>query len=376
MRKAYKREKSAQRRFAAGRLVKRLAALRAPGFLGDRAYLAVAALVLIVPLLVVDLRVRWTSLPAVPMGDFLASLHNNTEVGCYGLSRLDPDYVFVGDSHAYAAIDYMRLGELLGVDRVGSCALPGAFLPSISLFLDWLSQTPRRPTLIYVTSPRQFMSLGEQDRRLEQHRELLFDPQRKARAKTRWLDAAENGKAVFGRTHDEETARFARHAPRIEAIDEAAFTARLKSAMPPHLSKWREELPDWRPSARIDHQIENFCAKVRKLGITLHLVHTPESPLAHELYSDRQWDAYLDHIRRFDCAKSVLVMAPAYIGIGNRHFTNRMFADAFDYDRLADTSALAALQQAEWYTVLDLDHPNRLGARIITDELVARLGLR
>lgn len=343
-----------------------------------RIYVAILLAALLVPGLPSNLLGRLQNdnlLNSVNKRDYLASLHNATAVGCLNLRRYEPETVFIGDSHAYAAIDYLEVGDLLGDDSVGQCALPGAFLPSFSLFLDWLAQSSYRPDrLVLIVSPRQFAKLGDTTKRLEQHRKLLFDSDSINRTLAKWRENAAAGKPLFGRDEESEIRKRDLQETTLEKVDEKQVTRYIEQASPPHLIKWQEEVPKWQAGDRVAQEIQSFCGKIRKLGIPLHIVHAPESPLGEAIYLPRQWSRYRQTLGNFDCASSVHIITSSDVEIGNRHFINRMAQPDFDYGIFARSPAeVNAVSEKDWYQIFDMDHPNRAAARKITREIVSRL---
>jgi len=303
--------------------------------------------------------------------DYLASLNNRTYVGCLMIRHVRPEFVVVGDSHAYAGIDYPLLGDALGVENVGACALPGAYFESVlTLFEAWRDESyaPRR--MMLSVGYRMFVDGASRSSRRDQHRELLFDHQLRQTQVHRWVVAEANGQPAFGDTYAAYRARQERHRTAIEALDLGAIRGALDDANSGQPAIWRDEVPTWSALNKTNADIDRFCAEVRRLRIVLDVVHFPETPFAEGFYTDAQHAEYERILARLQgCARRVVWRSTAEWGLDERHFVNRRLEDDYDYG-LWGVTDLDTLDRAP----IDLDHLNAVGAYEFTVRLNQVLG--
>lgn len=301
-----------------------------------------------------------------PEAIYLANLRE-PELACRTLRFRRPEAIVVGDSHTYAAWDFAELERRLGL-RLGACALGGLYAETVPTLLDYiLREVPRPRQIILGLSPRMFWESPTKQEQVDFHNYLLKTMEQDASAFVR--------RAVLGKAlpRDGESEAIARHASRIDALDEGSIVARLdrSTGTIKTLKDWNARLNDLRFAADPVKSGQQICQSVRASGANLWVLHVPESPYLEARYSQEVWQRYGQAVKALaPCAEKVLLDPASSYGLGNRHYVNRQLLDSHDY---AVWQMQAPLGDD---LAFDADHLNPVGARFFTRKALERFRTR
>ena len=302
---------------------------------------------------------------------FLAELQNRPTDGCVALPHQDPDTVFVGSSHAYAALDPLELSR--GLDgRVGVCALPAWNADFLPPFLDYMDAHGIEPDrIVWVVDPAAWLRLRLHDTRLDAA-EAVFRGEADADAHARW-SGWETGEGALD-VHLARERKLRDGLGGIAPADLAAAQDRHRERLIRLSTSAREGS---RPLPRLDRTLARICGRLQRSGTELVAV---VSPLPRMVERDEAGDAAqraAEAEAHLPCEARVIASPLADWGLDERHFLNRANAADYDYaiwsepDRL-DTWLETATDR-EVYGLYDDNHLNPVGAAIFSRELAREL---
>lgn len=303
--------------------------------------------------------------------DYLASLRDRPLVGCLLMREIRPNLLVLGDSHAYAGVDYVELERSIAPQQAGHCAIGAAFMETMDQWLTYFETSGYRPqSIVFATSPRMFaVNSGKDTRRAIVHK-FLFDENFKSNTAAGWLKDEADGKPAFGESAPEAAGKLARHRPRIEALDDRLIELTMQRSRGQYLQNWNSA-GKIRFTQGADVMISKACARLRKLGIRLTVAHLPMSPRAWRQYSMSQKAEYDRLLSQFSaCAGRILDSSATSGLVTAKDFVNRQMADDYDYGawdgRPRDFGA-------DGHKIIDFDHMNAAAAQRFTVWLSAEL---
>ena len=294
--------------------------------------------------------------------DYLASLSESDTFGVQHSMRVRPKILVIGDSHAYTAINYNMLAQLLGTESIGSCTLGGSYLETILIVLRQYEKAGALPkTVIYTTSPRQYWTDPNQAQQLAQHRvhifasgygDMVFSVQN--------LFAYLSGRKLKEHAFDQLSEKERLAAPQIEGLDETAIRNGLDRSKDRYLDLWKSRVASCEYDKEVPKLIDELCALIHRNHVNLYVVDIPESPWLQSQYPEwitREYHAILHKLGQ--CARQVFIYSNARAGLGNRHFANRGLDPDYDYGQWNDPDF-------RFNGSFDVDHMNRVGASRFT----------
>ena len=317
--------------------------------------------------------------------DYLASLRENSEIGCSTVGFNEPDALFLGDSHSYAAWNFVELEKQLSPLKISACAMGGLYVETATDILESLdSEKQGWPRfVVYGVSARQFIVGKNKPEQLQEHRKVL--------AQIGWGKVF-SGKADLGRAfeilkavlHGRELSEWqsaARQAeilkvnePLIGKVDESDAGGLFDGIENRSKSSWREFLAQARITDESIQQAKAFCDVVRKKKIQLTIVDLPESPFLESQYRPELRAKYAEVWGELSkCSTHALQIAPNQHLLGNRHFMNRPMDPDFPYSKLSRLEDLKSKTEAYRNGLFDLDHLNLVGATLFTRTLGPKL---
>ena len=295
--------------------------------------------------------------------DYLASLSESDTFGVQHSMRVEPEILVIGDSHAYTAINYNLLAQLLGTESIGSCTLGGSYLETILIVLKQYETLGALPqTVIYTTSPRQFWVDENKTRQLAQHRVHIFasgygDMVNSVQNFLAYLSGKKLKEHAFERLTEKE--RLAESA--IESLDDAVIQKDLDHTKDKYLDIWKGRVDNCEYDKDVPKLLNELCQLIQRNHVNLYVVHIPESPWLESLYPEwitREYHAILHQLDT--CARRVYIYSRTRPGLSNHHFVNRKLDPDYDY--------------SQWNSpdfhfvdgIFDVDHMNRVGASRFT----------
>ena len=315
---------------------------------------------------------------------FFQKIQGTDLEGCLILSTLNPDLLIVGDSHTYAGINFLELGNLLPNQTFSSCAIGGFYFQMLDELIDQLEEQGYVPKKIwYMTSPRQFAD----SKNINRVREQLFSKLQAGLDETYgyplfFRDVAEFLQRNFqnilvydnqqskNQILQEYSKKISSHQEIIDKLDVNLVNKYLFYNKNNAFKEWHDQIKVWSNNANIENQIANFCELINNREIQLSVIHIPESPALTEMYSDKikeNYNVILDKFNR--CAMQVINEESKFYGIDNRFYLNRHLYSDYPYYEIAKPDS-----EIPPDGLYDLDHLNGVGASIFTNHLVSLLG--
>ena len=299
-----------------------------------------------------------------PRPDYLASLRDRPLVGCLLMREIRPDLLVLGDSHAYAGIDYIELEKSMAPQRVGHCAIGAAFMETMDQWLTYFETSGYRPeSIVFSTSPRMFaVSSGKEARRAIVQK-FLFDENFKSNAAAGWLSDEADGKPAFGDSAADAAGKLARHGPKIGALDDRLIELTLQRSRGQYLKNWNSAGNiQFTKGAQV--MIAKACVRLHKLGIKLTVAHLPMSPRAWRQYTSSQKAEYDRLLNQFStCAVRVMDSRVTSGLVTAKDFVNRQMSDNYDYGAWKGEPRDFG---EEGHKIIDFDHMNAAAAQRFT----------
>lgn len=307
------------------------------------------------------------------VSDYLVSLRSEKQVGCLSFYEKKNDILVLGDSHSYTAIDFFKLSDLAGTTKISSCTMGGLYFDSLVELMEKLPSFKSLPTnIIYGLSLRQFTTGSDREKQVKEHGRLIS--MMGMNAQNVFLKIKENLEALvkqFALGASLVTVRqksLDYWQPIFSAMNATDVNDVFEQLHHPAKENWRKYIKQLKFLDSNQSNIQRFCDVIQKNNINLFLVDLPESPYVQKMYRPEDLQTYAQIIQQLSvCAKKVVRFSHEQWGIDGRFFLNRDLNTKFDFKELhrgldktpADRKALA----------FDLDHPNLLGAQIITQKM-------
>jgi hypothetical protein len=299
--------------------------------------------------------------------NYLESLRNSNQ-GCKTLLLESPDIVFIGDSHSYAAWDFVRIARATGAN-IGGCMLGGLFvdsLPHLLAFVDRMPSLPRH--IILGTSPRMFWNELHRPEQLAAHISILDSLATFQWTFPQFIELVSETKGTRSKALD----RLQAHEAPIKHLDERAVEARLDQSIDTltALDAWQKLLAQPPlPRDTVLNATQATCDAIKRTGMKFSLIHIPESPYLEARYSERQRADYAANLALFQhCSDRIVLHFASDYGLQNIDFVNRMLDD-IRYESFQSPEPLRDPR------LFNLDHMNPLGARRFTDIALRELNL-
>lgn len=307
------------------------------------------------------------------VADYLVSLRSEKLVGCLSFYERKNDILVLGDSHSYTGIDFYKLSQLTGTTKISSCTVGGLYFDSLVDLFEKIPTFQNRPAnIIYGLSLRQFTTGADRESQLQEHRKLFVaigvNPQNvflkiKKNVETLAKELIIRSSLQVQRRNDLEywTPIFSKL--EVSKVDEV-FDQLHHSTK----DNWQKYMQQLKFLESNEVNIKRFCEVVQKNNMNLILVDLPESPYLQKMYKTEYLQAYAQIIQKLSvCAKKVVSLNHKEWGIDARHFLNRNLSRNWDFLELHSNLNQAPVDRKA--IAFDLDHPNLVGAQIITEKM-------
>lgn len=324
--------------------------------------------------------------PPADHRDYLASLRENSEIGCFTYRFHRPDLLFIGDSHSYADWDFVELERSLQSMKVSACAMGGLYVETATEILSTLEPaTDGWPkTVVYGVSARQFIDGKSKADQIIEHRRTLYAGVGWGKVfsgKTDFERGFEVLKTVLrgGRLPEwkswaDQQKQLEFHGNQISDLNELGLTQMMLGIRNRSQSAWAEFLADAKITDDAMGQARRFCQVAQKKHVRLLLVDLPESPVLESLYSADLRSRYSEIRRELEkCGTWVKPGLEEARFKGNRFFVNRSMSSDYPYRRLTDALEMKKETESFRNNLYDLDHMNLVGAHVFTGAMIPEL---
>ena len=309
----------------------------------------------------------------IDRSDYLVSLRENSTVGCSSFNQLKNDILVIGDSHAYAGIDFYRLKELTGSQKISSCTMGGLYFETLIELLKKIEAGGNYPTnIIYGLSLRQFTTGSDKEQQIAEHHKLInsigyIDRNAFLNIKTNFLNYFDD-EHIKHVLVNERSNLLAYWVPLINNLDKNEVNRVFEELDHSAKHNWRKYLNQLKFINENKSNIERFCKLINKIETNLFLVDIPESPFLQRQYKSAEIEDYKNVIAMLNqCSKKVVKLTNEEWGIEARHFLNRSLNKSFNFDEIVTlTNKAPDLQRS---IAFDLDHINLVGAQIVTEKI-------
>jgi hypothetical protein len=311
------------------------------------------------------------------VGDYLVSLRENSTVGCLSFYERKNDILVVGDSHSYAALDFYKLSELTKTTKISSCTMGGLYFDSLVELIEKLPSFQSLPTnIIFGLSLRQFTTGSDRESQLKEHGKLIGSMG--TNAQNVFLKIKKNLeieiKAFFTHTSliDGRSRDLNYWGPYLTQLDPKSVEKVFELLHHAAKDNWQKFMQQLKFLGTNESNIQRFCNVIQKNNINLFLVDLPESPYLQKMYRPEDLQNYSKVIEGLSaCSKKVIRMSLQEWGVDGRHFLNRSFNKKFNFKELSEKLDRASLESRVY--AFDLDHPNLIGAQIITEKMYEKI---
>lgn len=311
------------------------------------------------------------------VAEYLVSLRENSTAGCLSFYERKNDILVIGDSHSYTSLDFYKLSQLAGTIKISSCTMGGLYFDSLVELLEKLPKFHSIPTnIIFGLSLRQFTTGSDRESQLKEHGRLIAAMD--TSAQNVFMKMKKNLEAfVKGLMRQSSLAG-------IRQKDLDYWQSRLSDLAPekvelvferlhhPTKDNWKKFMLQLKFLETNESNINRFCDIIQKNNINLFLVDLPESPYLQKMYKSEDLESYDRVIQQLSvCSKKVVRLSLAEWGIDGRHFLNRSLNHKFNFDELYQKLNQNPFERK--VLAFDLDHPNLIGAQIITEKLFQQI---
>ena len=293
---------------------------------------------------------------------YLGSLRES-DMGCGTILVRRPQAIVIGDSHSYAAWNFVVLQRELH-ERIGACAFGGMYIETVLPLLHVIASISPTPAhIILGTSPRMFWEAANKPEQIKVHETALKNLHSDLKPFYRHFFL---GTALPNANVKESLAL---HRSSLVALSEDQIVSKLSASHSTIMT-----LRDWDMrlrAARVSpaaNTIKGICEQIQKMKVRFTVVHIPESPYLESQYPPSLWARYQQDLEQFRACTTELITATARdYGLSNRHFVDRLLVDDAGY---ASWSTSGPLRNDRAF---DADHMNPLGAEVFTSALSAML---
>ncbi len=309
--------------------------------------------------------------------EYLVSLRSEKLIGCLSFYERQNDILVLGDSHSYTAIDYYKLSQLTGTTKISSCAMGGLYFDSLILLVEKIPTFKFIPkNIIFGLSLRQFTTGSDRESQLKEHGKLIAAMG--VSAQNIFLKIKKNLEVLAkkfvsgGSLAIERQSEIDYWLPKLTSLDYTKVEHVFENLDHPSKDNWKKYMQQLKFLDSNESGIQRFCNVIQKHGISLFLVDLPESPLLQKMYMSKDTQTYEKIIQQLSkCAKKTIRLTNEQWGIDGRSFLNRSLDRKFNFDQLH--KELNNAPQAQRILAFDLDHPNIIGAQIITEKLYEQM---
>lgn len=311
------------------------------------------------------------------VAEYLISLHSEKQVGCLSFYERQNDILVLGDSHSYTAIDFYKLSQLTGTTKISSCTLGGLYFDSLVKLVEKIPNFDSVPTnIIFGLSLRQFTTGADRESQLKEHSKLIdaMGPS----IQSVFLKIKKNIETLAKELVMRTTLKAQRQADldywtsvlsELDASKVDYVFDRLH-----HVAKenWQKYMLQLKFLESNEANIKRFCGIIQKNNINLLLVDLPESPHLQKMYKPKDLQTYAEIVEKLSvCAKKIVRLNHQEWDIDGRYFLNRNLSRIWDFTELYRDLDLTPADRK--VLAFDLDHPNLIGAQIITDKMYQQI---
>jgi hypothetical protein len=303
----------------------------------------------------------------------LVSLREISTLACLSISRKQNDIVVFGDSHSYAAIDFYKLKELAGTEKISSCSMGGLYFETLIELLETLRSSSNHPkNIIYGLSLRQFTTGTDRQQQIIEHQKMISSAG--DISKNIFLSIKNNIIGYFDKKDtdniliQQRSNLLSRWTPLINSLDKYSVDQLFEKLDHSAKQNWNKYLQQLKFIESNNASIDKFCYLIKKSNANLFLVDIPESPYLQNQYKLSDVEEYKKIITKLSqCSKKVIQLTNEQWGVDSRHFLNRSLKPVFNFEELLklNNQAPDALKSIAF----DLDHINLVGAQIVTEKI-------
>lgn len=311
------------------------------------------------------------------VADYLVSLRSEKQVGCLSFYERQNDILVLGDSHSYTAIDFYKLSQLTGTTKISSCTMGGLYFDSLVELVEKLPQFESLPTnIIFGLSLRQFTTGSDRESQLKEHGKLIgvmgTSAQNIFLKIKKNIDILSKDFLAGSSLSEARQKDLDYWQPIFGQLDSKKVDLVFEKLHHPAKDNWQKYMLQLKFLESNDNNIKRFCEVIQKHKINLMLVDLPESPYLQKMYKPEDLQRYDEIIQRLaTCASKVVRLSSEAWGIDGRHFLNRNLTRNWDFEQLHQQLDQAPADRKA--AAFDLDHPNLLGAQVITDKMFQQI---
>lgn len=306
-------------------------------------------------------------------GEYLVSLRENSTTGCLSFYERQNNILVIGDSHSYAGFDFYKLSQLTGTSKISTCTMGGLYFDSLVELIERIPKLEAVPAnIIFGLSLRQFTTGSDRGNQLKEHSKLIeamgSSPQNvflkiKTNLNSLIFQSPVAKSLVEGRQSDLKYWQST-----FDKIDLRKVDFVFDRIHHPAKDNWQKYMQQLSFLKENKKNIDRFCDVIRKNNINLFLVDLPESPYLQGMYKLSDLNQYQEVMRSLSaCAKKIVRMSNKEWGIDGRSFLNRSLSQNWNFEELyADLDKTPTERKN---LAFDLDHPNLVGAQVITEKL-------
>ena len=263
----------------------------------------------------------------VDRSEYLISLRENSTVGCLSFSQLRNNILVIGDSHAYAGLDFYKLAQLTGTQKISSCTMGGLYFETLIELLGKIESAPTKPkNIIFGLSLRQFTSGSDKEKQMAEHHTLINSA--KPINRNLFLNIKNNFETYFTPEESkmllkERNQQVSYWGPVFNALKAESVELLFDKLDHPGKYAWRKYFSQLKFLDSNKVNIEKFCTSINKIQANLFLVDLPESPYLESQYKKEDIEQYQLVIAELSkCSKGLVKMSRQEWGIESRHFLN------------------------------------------------------
>lgn len=311
------------------------------------------------------------------VSEYLVSLRSEKQVGCLSFYERKNDILVLGDSHSYTAIDFYKLSQLTGTTKISSCTMGGLYFDSLVELVERLPKLESLPTnIIFGLSLRQFTTGSDRELQLKEHGRLFAmmgtNIQNVFLKIKKNIELSSKDFLAGSSLSDARQKDLDYWKPVFDRFDSKKVDEIFEKLHHPAKENWQKYMLQLQFLGSNQGNIKRFCDVIRKNNINLMLVDLPESPYLQKMYKPKDLEQYTEIIQMLSaCAKKVVRLSNEAWGIDGRHFLNRNLTRNWDFEELYHKLDQTPVERKA--VAFDLDHPNLLGAQVITDQIFQQI---
>ena len=277
---------------------------------------------------------------------------------CEITSALQPNIVFIGDSHTGVGWHFAEVSRRLNLE-VGACSLGGAAIAEVAAMADFFSnQNDKKPYIVIGFAPRMFW-IGENHDQREQAIETkisqIKDPL------NFWAFTLPEI-LVWNRYQADSEKRlelsFQKFNKWAEKASKKSLEKNILASNQKSIKKWRRRLIDFEVDTTYNVGVQKLC-EIHLSGLAkIVITYIPESPILRSMYLEKHMQPMIDSFRTLKACGATVFESSLDYSSQNSHFLTTL-----DISGLDNKSASKDFLPANWF---DADHLNFYGAKIHT----------